>query len=422
MKSKHRKALERALNTPAKVHASFGAELGDRIPSGQSLGAGSYIISPNRLAKAVMQSDGNLVLIKVDENRPLWASKSNGSGAVSAKMQDDGNLVLLDSGNNPKWSTGTNGHPGAYLRVQDDGNLVLYQYGLNLTLENGEHPLWATGTQGFNSQLHAGEFEWSDVSDGFIDAANAVGTLANNAAGSVLQSGYLLNLIPGIGPAAALLVQALGPISTIIPGLIEGQSLKEATIGQIKRAVAALGGGEAAAAQLAKELPVAANVMAAVQAMRNARIEDIAAQLHISVPSAETAFAMIFGDDALAANRAMFPKVKKASDFQTSTTLIGKIAKAMPKDIQTSSNILTKTIASIAPKTVVSAPPIVYKSSAPAVAPLLADTGTNKVPMLIGGGLGIGGALLGGLAISNPITLGIGAIGLLGGWLIGKKK
>ncbi len=420
MKSKHRKALERALNTPAKVHSPFGAELGDRIVSGQSLSAGSYLISPNRQAKCAMQNDGNLVVIKTDENRPLWASKSNGSGAVTAKMQEDGNLVLLDANNNPKWSSGTNGHPTAYLRIQDDGNLVIYQDGYNVSAQAVQTPIWATGTQGFNTTLHKGEFEWSDVSDGIGDAANAVGALAENAAGSVLQSGYLLNLIPGIGPAAALLVQALGPISTIIPGLIEGKSLKEATIGQIKRAVAALGGGEAAAAQLAKELPVAANVMAAVQSMRNARIEDIAAQLHISVPSAETAFAMIFGEDALAANRKIFPAPKKASDFQTSTNIIGKIAKAMPKDIQASSSILTKTLATM-PKTVVAPPLIVYKTTGIPVAPLMAQEGTNKIPILIGGGLGIGGALLGGLAISNPITLGIGAVGVLAGWLVGKK-
>ena len=44
-------------------------------------------------------------------------------------MQEDGNFVVYDMEQNPPaplWATNTHGNPGAYLSVQGDGNLVIY--------------------------------------------------------------------------------------------------------------------------------------------------------------------------------------------------------------------------------------------------------------------------------------------------------
>jgi hypothetical protein len=40
-----------------------------------------------------MQGDGNLVLY-AESNTPVWATGTQGKGAIRASLQDDGNLVL----------------------------------------------------------------------------------------------------------------------------------------------------------------------------------------------------------------------------------------------------------------------------------------------------------------------------------------
>ena len=85
-----------------------------------------------------MQSDNNLVIYKEYTGKPIWASKTEHSGATEARMQTDGNFVLYDSRNRAKWDAGTWGHPGSFLMLQDDGNLVIYS-------QSGK-ALWASGT------------------------------------------------------------------------------------------------------------------------------------------------------------------------------------------------------------------------------------------------------------------------------------
>jgi hypothetical protein len=77
----------------------------------------------------VMQHDCNLVLYL--RGKPSWATNTNrqGSGCV-AIMQGDGNLVLLrGSDGKVLWASNTHGHPGAWLMAQSDGNLVIYPPG-----------------------------------------------------------------------------------------------------------------------------------------------------------------------------------------------------------------------------------------------------------------------------------------------------
>jgi hypothetical protein len=122
----------------------------------EQLNPGDILFSATRAFQLIFQTDGNLVLYVVDDStlpvditqaqytKPLWATGTNGKGAVRCNMQTDGNLVLYAANGTPVWASNTNGNPGAFLRCQDDGNLVLYL---------GARPLWSSGT---NARSHGG--------------------------------------------------------------------------------------------------------------------------------------------------------------------------------------------------------------------------------------------------------------------------
>jgi hypothetical protein len=61
--------------------------------------------------KLFMQPDGNLVLYKKSDNRPVWSSGTYGKGVGPYRMtmQPDGNLVVYDSKNAAIWESGTYG-------------------------------------------------------------------------------------------------------------------------------------------------------------------------------------------------------------------------------------------------------------------------------------------------------------------------
>jgi hypothetical protein len=86
----------------------------------------------------VMQIDGNLVLYRVANWYPLWASGTNGQDANFVAMQGDGNLVIYNYGGRAIWASNTAGRPGSFLVVQTDGNVVIYQPNV---------AIWATNTQ-----------------------------------------------------------------------------------------------------------------------------------------------------------------------------------------------------------------------------------------------------------------------------------
>lgn len=111
------------------------------LASNHSLVVDEPLISDDGTYWFVLQADGNLVLYKRiydGSMRPLWASNTVGSGAISCSMQADGNLVLYDSAHHPKWASNTAGSTGSLLAIQDDGNAVIYR-------PNGS-PAWATNT------------------------------------------------------------------------------------------------------------------------------------------------------------------------------------------------------------------------------------------------------------------------------------
>ncbi len=86
----------------------------------------------------IMQGDGNLVLYRLDDARPLWNSRTAGNPGAFAIMQGDGNLVVY-LGNRPLFNTRTQDNPGARLVMQSDGNLVI--------LTPDDRVLFASGTR-----------------------------------------------------------------------------------------------------------------------------------------------------------------------------------------------------------------------------------------------------------------------------------
>lgn len=110
-----------------------GASEPDELGPGESLRPGDSRTSANGEYTLAYQGDGNLVLYRNSDGRPLWFTSTPGP-AGEAAMQGDGNFVVYSAAGQPQWSSGTVGHSGARLAVQSDGNLVVYDaYG---------YPLW----------------------------------------------------------------------------------------------------------------------------------------------------------------------------------------------------------------------------------------------------------------------------------------
>jgi hypothetical protein len=114
----------------------------DRLCPGETLWANQFRDSADGRFRFVYQGDGNLVLYRKSDWRPLWAASSNSApGATS--MQGDGNLVVYSSSWQARWASNTwrPGTPGYWLVVQNDGNVVIYDpvWGAR----------WSTGTWGY---------------------------------------------------------------------------------------------------------------------------------------------------------------------------------------------------------------------------------------------------------------------------------
>jgi LysM repeat protein len=117
----------------------------DVLRAGESLGIDQKLTSSNGKYTLIMQGDGNLALY-TESNTPVWATKTQGKGAVRASLQDDGNLVLYTKEEERRfrrdvavavWASQTRGEK-VRLVLQDDRNLVIY------TSDGRE--LWASGT------------------------------------------------------------------------------------------------------------------------------------------------------------------------------------------------------------------------------------------------------------------------------------
>lgn len=102
----------------------------NRLGPNETLLPSKGITSENGKYGLYFQSDCNLVLYDISGGnnnwKPIWAS--NTASQCSPKwliMQGDGNLVIVDVNDKAVWASGTNGHDGAYLVIRDDGKIAI---------------------------------------------------------------------------------------------------------------------------------------------------------------------------------------------------------------------------------------------------------------------------------------------------------
>ncbi|HEY9864751.1 MAG TPA: FAD-dependent oxidoreductase [Candidatus Obscuribacterales bacterium] len=164
-----------------------GAELNDMINpdtlcTGESLKPGQGLTSKNGLFNLNYQEDGNLVLYRAKDDKPLWASNTANKSAWRCYMQEDGNLVVYASEGKPVWSSQTYGlqYIGCKLTLSDSGQLVIY--------DQNNSPMWAAM---LNLDLPS-EQMLSIVQNGFEKAKSSKNIIVIGAGMSGLVAASLL--------------------------------------------------------------------------------------------------------------------------------------------------------------------------------------------------------------------------------------
>ena len=92
------------------------------LGSGRVMNAYDLLVSPSRIYRMQMQTDGNFVMVK-NGKTPVWSTRTISKGAYVA-MQQDGNLVVYSAAKKALWSSKTVRH-GAVLQMRNDGRLVI---------------------------------------------------------------------------------------------------------------------------------------------------------------------------------------------------------------------------------------------------------------------------------------------------------
>ena len=99
--------------------------MSNKLLSGHELAQGESILSKNSEYELRFQTDGNLVVYKVEDDAPQWATNTIDSDITKCIMQIDGNLVLYKTDGTAVWASDTFGVTGAYLILLDDGQLEI---------------------------------------------------------------------------------------------------------------------------------------------------------------------------------------------------------------------------------------------------------------------------------------------------------
>ena len=178
-----------AINTSQNMVPSGPVARGDSLQPGEVLTPGLSLSSANGRYTFIAQNDGNLVLYRNVDGKPLWASNTGGQPTQVCIMQGDGNLVCCGADGEYIWDTATDGEPGSRLVVQDDGNVVIYR--------SDGSPIWATNTNvisvrvpGFLPSTHGFHFPNSfpntpDLQVNVLGASVAIGNAANGLCGGM---------------------------------------------------------------------------------------------------------------------------------------------------------------------------------------------------------------------------------------------
>lgn len=86
---------------------------------------GQELSTPDHTRRLVLQHDGNLVLYN-QNNKPLWASGTNGKDGYLAVMQSNGALSIRNQNGKSIWSTKSGGKNGQRLTMHDNGRFYIY--------------------------------------------------------------------------------------------------------------------------------------------------------------------------------------------------------------------------------------------------------------------------------------------------------
>jgi hypothetical protein len=106
--------------------ASTGHTSNNLVPGGQ-LTLNQYLQSSDGSHRLNLQGDGNLVLLRMSDKKPLWASGTNGKSVTLFRFRTGGDLVLRTASGSTVWSSKTDGSGATKLHLHSAGNLVLYK-------------------------------------------------------------------------------------------------------------------------------------------------------------------------------------------------------------------------------------------------------------------------------------------------------
>ena len=118
------------------------------LRAGGALHRGDSLVSPNGRYRVTMQVGGSLVTDDVRTGEPIWSTGTGGNLGAYAVLQKDGNFVVLRRGKSAPasispssvlYQTRTGGHLRTTLHLLDDGNLVL-------SPSSGGAWLWQSGS------------------------------------------------------------------------------------------------------------------------------------------------------------------------------------------------------------------------------------------------------------------------------------
>ncbi|MGW2402544.1 hypothetical protein ACWCYY_38960 [Kitasatospora sp. NPDC001664] len=127
---------------PEVVNGAYTGKPSSKIESDLGLLGGMWVES--RTTILLKQNDGNVVLYRKSDGRPIWSTGTWNQPESFAYMNPDGAFEVLTEFGTP-WSTNTHGNPGAYVIAQEDGNFVLYRQNGG---PNAGGALWSSGTWG----------------------------------------------------------------------------------------------------------------------------------------------------------------------------------------------------------------------------------------------------------------------------------
>ena len=191
----------------------------DVLKPGQGLRPGQSLVSKNKRARLVFQTDGNVVLY--GDGRPLWDTRSVGRGGrLFVNQATDGNLVLYGAGNAVIWSSNPAGGP-VDVAIQNDANLVKYT--------GAGQPVWSTDTNGFKvPPSHKSIFE--SIGEAVGGAVTAPFSAVVHAAVGIAEGHNVLESLKSaaneaIAPARAVLaplapaLSAAAGLASLVPGL-----------------------------------------------------------------------------------------------------------------------------------------------------------------------------------------------------------